>query len=219
MLLFCYQMETQDCKKYNLLFRGYVGKQLKIAYKHKIKFYISPFYSMKKVNSIISQTRRVLESFRDEREINREQMGDFYFVISGLSYDCLNRVNELLNMCSMVECKNMIIVGSAGNIIFLGSTDIHHIHVTNSPLVLLNTRINHLELQSDLRLLLLSISNPQVGNIPYRKIEQYVSIFENLEQALISNDPLSYLAVQGNFFFCFPNCSTLSQPRYKVKTD
>lgn len=89
---------------------------------------------------------------------------------------------------------------SAGNIIFLGSTDIHHIHVTNSPLVLLNTRINHLELQSDLRLLLLSISNPQVGNIPYRKIEQYVSIFENLEQALISNDPLSYLAVQGNFF-------------------
>lgn len=102
-------------KKYNLLFRGYVGKQLKSAYKHKIKFYISPFHSMKKVNSIISQTRRVLESFRDEREINREQMGDFYFVISGLSYDCLNRVNELLNMCSMVECKNMIIVGSAGN--------------------------------------------------------------------------------------------------------
>ena len=70
---------------------------------------------MKKIKSIISQTRHVLESFRDEREIDREQWGDFYFVISGLSYDCLNKVKELSDMCSMVERKNMIIVGSAGN--------------------------------------------------------------------------------------------------------
>ncbi len=88
---------------------------------------------------------------------------------------------------------------SCGDILFLAPTDIHQIHVTNSPLVLLNTRVNHQELQSDLRLHLLSISHSQIGHIPYRSINRYVTIFEQLEQALISEDPLAYLAVQGNF--------------------
>ena len=112
---FATRWKRRIIRKYNWMFRGYVGKQLKTAYKREIKFYILPFSSMKKIKSIISQTKHVLESFRDEREINREQLGDFYFVISGLSYDCLNKVKELSDMCSMVERKNMIIVGSAGN--------------------------------------------------------------------------------------------------------
>lgn len=98
-----------------MLFKGYVGKQLKQAYKKDIRYKLSYFSNFKTLKKQITNTNIVLTEFREDRENKRETLGDFYFLAQSLSYDCINVTSELLSYCSKIEDKNIILVGSAGN--------------------------------------------------------------------------------------------------------
>ena len=113
--IFSYRWKCRIVRRYNLLFKGYVGKQLKQAYKKKIRYKISCFSRFKTVKETITSTHKVLIEFRDDRTALRETLGDFYFLARNLTYDCINVTEELLSYCSNVESKNILIVGSAGN--------------------------------------------------------------------------------------------------------
>ena len=113
--IFSYHWKWKIIRKYNLLFKGYVGKQLKQAYKNEICYKISYFSKFETVKNIIIDTNKVLTEFRDDRKNKRETLGDFYFLAESLSYDCINVTRELLSYCSKIENKNIIVVGSAGN--------------------------------------------------------------------------------------------------------
>ncbi len=113
--IFATRWKCRIVRRYNLMFRGYVGKQLKYAFKEEIRYKISYFSKFDTVKNTIIETNRVLNGFRNDRENKRKELEDFYFVIQNLSFDCVNITEQLLSYCSKVECKNMIVVGSAGN--------------------------------------------------------------------------------------------------------
>ena len=113
--IFSYRWKWRIIRKYNLIFKGYVGKQLKQGYKKEICYRISYLSKFSKVKETIIQTNKTLNEFRNDRETRREALGDFYFVIQNLSFDCINAMEQLLSYCDKIEGKNMIVVGSAGN--------------------------------------------------------------------------------------------------------
>lgn len=113
--IFSYRWKWRIIRRYNLLFKGYVGKQLKQAHKNNICYRLSYFSKFKAVKNQITNTNKVLTEFRDDRDNKREALGDFYFLAQSLSYDCINVTSELLSYCSKIENKNIIVVGSAGN--------------------------------------------------------------------------------------------------------
>ena len=102
-------------RRYNLMFRGYVGKQLKNAYKNEICYKISYFSKFDTVKNTIIKTNKTLNDFRNDRKNKRQELEEFYFVVQNLSYDCIKTTEQLLSYCSKMESKNMIVVGSAGN--------------------------------------------------------------------------------------------------------
>ncbi|MBQ7940128.1 MAG: ATP-binding protein [Clostridia bacterium] len=113
--IFSYCWKWRIIRRYNLLFKGYVGAQLKQTYQNKIYYkisYLSKFTTLKK---ILVETNNVLREFKDDRKIKREELGEFYYIAQNLTYDCINVIDDLLSCCSKIECKNLIIVGSAGN--------------------------------------------------------------------------------------------------------
>ncbi len=87
-----------------------------------------------------------------------------------------------------------------GDVIFLSTTDIHMIHPMETPLVLLNMRINQNDISNDLRLLLLSIPAPSIGHMLPHNISTYLNIFEKIDFAISSKDPLADLTIQGYFY-------------------
>lgn len=113
--MFSYRWKRRIIKKYNLMFKGFVGKQLKQGYKKEIRYRISYFSSFSTVKDTIVKTNKVLNEFRKERKPKREDLGEFSYIIENLSYDCINTTENLLSLCQKIECKNMIVVGSAGN--------------------------------------------------------------------------------------------------------
>ena len=102
-------------KEYNLLFRGHVGKNFKLVFKHEINYHICYFSTINQVEKTLNQTREALENYRQNHKDKEEQLGDLVYFVSSMSYSCVQVVTELLDYISKIKSKNLILIGSAGN--------------------------------------------------------------------------------------------------------
>lgn len=87
---------------------------------------------------------------------------------------------------------------SAGDSVILATTDIHQIHIEKSPLVLFSIRMNMPKLPHDIRKVLMASPTPQIGHFTLHELNGYIQTYEALEAAINSDNPLSFLEVQGN---------------------
>lgn len=69
--------------------------------------------------SVIAQRLESLnslfESIRSEKEVYRENLGEYFYIVRNLAYDYTKSIDLLLKYCDMITHKAVLLVGSAGN--------------------------------------------------------------------------------------------------------
>ena len=99
--------------QYNQLFKGYEGKRLKATFGNEYAYKLSYWSSIKTVQDNLNKFKRKFEEIRSERNTN--EYGEYYFVIMFSAYEYLDSIRRLNTLCELVQEKNIVVVGSAGN--------------------------------------------------------------------------------------------------------
>lgn len=213
--MFSYRWKWKIIRRYNLLFKGYVGKQLKQAYRKEIRYSLSYFSKIATVRQTIVNTNKVLNEFRNEREQKRQELGEFYFIAKNLTYDCINTTEELLSYCAKIECKNLMVVGSAGN----GKTSLlcratETVIGNKYPCLLLNSKDiekNAVDYIFDKLPLVWRVKNHPTWIL--RVINVFLAIrrkhFFIIIDAINENDATDFLKSVGKVYDCFDNYSRI----------
>ena len=139
--IFSHKWKRRIICMYNKLFTGFDGEKLKKSFKDEGAHKISYFTKMPNLFQYLNSLNSLFESIRSEREIYREKLGEYFFIVRNLAFDYSNITNLLLQYCNMVSSKAILLVGSAGN----GKTNLmcrmSEIAINNRiPVLLINSR-------------------------------------------------------------------------------
>lgn len=113
--VFSHNWKTRIVQAYNKLFAGYEGKRLKKAFKDDCVYRVSYFTKMSVIAQRLESLNRLFESIRSEKEVYRENLGEYFYIVRNLAYDYSKSINLLLENCDMITHKAVLLVGSAGN--------------------------------------------------------------------------------------------------------
>ena len=139
--LFSYKWKCRVIKQYNHLFHGYEGKRLKQLLGSVAKYRLSRFTSISELNDTLSVMREKIDGLRKERRELFDKHGEIVWAISNSTYNHGYAIEHMQDLCAMMQQKNVILVGSAGN----GKTNLlcraAEVAVANRiPCLLLNSR-------------------------------------------------------------------------------
>ncbi len=113
--LFSFKWKHRIIRQYNHLFSGYEGQRLKKHLGNDGKYKLSYFSSFDTLIATLSDMHERLESFRKNEVELREKHGEIIWAIRNSTYNHIYAINRCLELCNMINQKNMILVGSAGN--------------------------------------------------------------------------------------------------------
>lgn len=113
--IFSYRWKHRIIRQYNHLFYGYEGKRLKKLLGPIAKYKLSYFTSISELNDTLSIMHDKLDSVRKERRDLFEKYGEIVWVIANNTYNHVYAIEKLQDLCAMMQQKNVVLVGSAGN--------------------------------------------------------------------------------------------------------
>lgn len=113
--IFSYRWRHRIIRQYNHLFHGYEGKRLKKLLGPTVKCRLSYLTSFSNLNSALSVTHEELDGLRNERRELLNEHGEVVWAITNSTYKYVYAIEHLQNLCNMINQKNVILVGSAGN--------------------------------------------------------------------------------------------------------
>lgn len=139
--VFSHNWKTRIVQAYNKLFAGYEGKRIKKAFKNDGVYRVSYFTKMSVIAQRLKSLNSLFESIRSEKEVYRENLGEYFYIVRNLAYDYSKSINLLLEYCDMITHKAVLLVGSAGN----GKTSLlcklSEVAIKNKiPVMLINSR-------------------------------------------------------------------------------
>ena len=139
--LFSHKWKCRVIKQYNHLFHGYEGTRLKQLLGSVAKYRLSRFTSISELNDTLSIMREKIDGLRKERRELFDKHGEIVWAISNSTYNHGYAIEHMQDLCAMIQQKNVILVGSAGN----GKTNLlcraAEVAVANGiPCLLLNSR-------------------------------------------------------------------------------
>lgn len=113
--LFSFKWKRRVVKQYNHLFSGYEGRRLKKYLGNDAKCKLSYLSTFEALTSTLSDMHKRLKDLgKKEREL-REKYGDVIWAVRNNTYYHAYAVEHYLELCSMMQHKNIVLVGSAGN--------------------------------------------------------------------------------------------------------
>ena len=113
--VFSHNWKTRIVQAYNKLFAGYEGKRIKKAFKNDGVYRVSYFTKMSVIAQRLESLNSLFESIRSEKEVYRENLGEYFYIVRNLAYDYTKSIDLLLKYCDMITHKAVLLVGSAGN--------------------------------------------------------------------------------------------------------
>lgn len=139
--IFSFKWKHRIVRQYNHLFHGYEGKRLKKLLGSNVKYKLSYFATFSEFNSVLSAMHYQFDELKKERRELYDKYGEVVWAITNSTYYCIYAIEHLQTLCAMMNQKNMILVGSAGN----GKTSLmcrmSEIAVANRiPCLLINSR-------------------------------------------------------------------------------
>jgi hypothetical protein len=84
--LFSRKWKARIVREYNNLFSGYDGAKLKKALGRKFPYRISRFSSLNYIYRCLSELKALFYSIREEREEYRQRLGEYFYIVSNLSF-------------------------------------------------------------------------------------------------------------------------------------
>ena len=139
--IFSHGWKYRIIREYNHLFRSYEGKRLKKLLGPTAKYKLSRFTSFSDLNSALSNMHANLNGLRKERKELYDKYGQVVWAITNSTYNHIYAIENMQDLCAMMQQKNIVLVGSAGN----GKTSLlcrmSEIAVANgTPCLLVNSR-------------------------------------------------------------------------------
>ena len=140
--VFSSRWKRRIIREYNHQFRNTQGKEIaKIISNHLLTRRLSYRTSVNDLMTAIDQRRKLIEQLNHDREENRRKYGEKFFFIREYTYFIPAKLSLLYTRCELLNAKNIIIVGSAGN----GKTNllcnlVENIISNNAPCLLINSR-------------------------------------------------------------------------------
>lgn len=113
--VFSHNWKTRIVQAYNKLFAGYEGKRIKKAFINDGVYTVSYFTKMSVIAQRLESLNSLFESIRSEKEVYRENLGEYFYIVRNLAYDYTKSIDLLLKYCDMITHKAVLLVGSAGN--------------------------------------------------------------------------------------------------------
>lgn len=113
--IFSYRWKHRIIRQYNHLFHGYEGKRLKKLLGPAAKCRLSYFAPFSNLNSSLSVMHDELDRVRKKRRELYNEYGEVVWAITNSTYNHVYAIEHLQNLCNMINQKNVILVGSAGN--------------------------------------------------------------------------------------------------------
>jgi len=113
--IFSYRWKHRIIRQYNHLFHGYEGKRLKKLLGPIAKYRLSYFTSISELNDTLSLMHDKLDSVRKERRELYEKYGQVVWAIANNTYNHVYVIEKMQDLCVMMQQKNVVLVGSAGN--------------------------------------------------------------------------------------------------------
>lgn len=128
-------------KQYNHLFSGYEGNRLKRIFGNSKMFNLSIFASIEKIKEALAFAENSLNDLHSNRSDYSEKFGESIWLVTNSTYLHKYTIENLRKLCALIEQKNVVLVGSAGN----GKTSLlcrmAEIIIANKmPCILINAR-------------------------------------------------------------------------------
>lgn len=139
--LFSYKWKYRVIKQFNHLFCGYEGKRLKRLLGPMAEYRLSRSASIPELNDTLSVMQEKLDGLRKNRRELFDRHGEVLWAVSNSTYNHVYAIEHMQDLCAMMQQKNVILVGSAGN----GKTSLlcraAEVAVANKiPCLLINSR-------------------------------------------------------------------------------
>lgn len=139
--LFSYKWKYRVIRQFNHLFRGYEGKRLKRLLGPVTEYRLSRSTSISELNDTLSVMHEKLDGLRKDRRELFDKHGEVLWAVSNSTYNHVYAIEHMQDLCAMMQQKNVILVGSAGN----GKTNLlcraAEVAVANRiPCLLINSR-------------------------------------------------------------------------------
>lgn len=113
--IFSYRWKHRIVRQYNHLFHGYEGKRLKRLLVPMAKYNLSYFTSISELNDTLAIMHDKLDGVRKERRELYDKYGQVVWAIASNTYNHVYAIEKLQDLCAMMQQKNVVLVGSAGN--------------------------------------------------------------------------------------------------------
>lgn len=113
--IFSYRWKHRIVRQYNHLFHGYEGKRLKRLLVPMAKYNLSYFTSFSELNDTLAIMHDKLDGVRKERRELYDKYGQVVWAIASNTYNHVYAIEKLQDLCAMMQQKNVVLVGSAGN--------------------------------------------------------------------------------------------------------
>ena len=113
--IFSYRWKHRIVRQYNHLFHGYEGKRLKKLLVPAAKYNLSCFTSISELNDTLAIMHDKLDEVRKERRELYDKYGQVVWAIANNTYNHVYAIEKLQDLCAMMQQKNVVLVGSAGN--------------------------------------------------------------------------------------------------------
>jgi energy-coupling factor transporter ATP-binding protein EcfA2 len=113
--LFSRKWKARIVREYNNLFSGYDGVKLKKALGRNFPYRISRFSSLNHIYRCLNELKTLFYSIREEREEYRQRLGEYFYIVSNLSFIYIDNIDQMLKRCDMMREKSVLLIGSAGN--------------------------------------------------------------------------------------------------------
>lgn len=184
--LFSFKWKRRLIKQYNHLFVGYEGKRLKKYLGNDTKCRLSCFSSFKKFVSTLSDMHERLDALKKQEKKLHEKYGEVIWAVRNNTYNHIYGIERYQELCDMMQRKNIVLVGSAGN----GKTSLvcrmAELAAANGiPCLLVNSR----DIKED-------CTNYVINRLPiFPKLKKWSGIYLRLVSFL--------LAIRRKYFYIF----------------
>ena len=113
--IFSSRWKHRIINQYNSMFKGAIGKMFKNHFADNLNTHISRFTSIQNLKLEISKTLTFIDKLNKEKKEYRESLGDLFFIFRNFTFQYEMFLKKLEQYCDIVDSKNLLLIGSAGN--------------------------------------------------------------------------------------------------------